>query len=147
MVGFDKQRPLDDVKTRILALERIFLKRRCVNVRELMEALEREYGLFVCVQTLRDDVAALSNFLPIQAKGWAKTFRYELGAMTNADRIRAMSDEELAEFLDTCEARGYQDSSIARDSSGHCIAMLEWLQQPAEEVDHEQVPETGEQVC
>jgi hypothetical protein len=56
---------------------------------------------------------------------------------TNADRIRAMSDEELAEFLDTCEARGYQDSSIARDSSGHLIAMLEWLQQPAEEVHHE----------
>ena len=53
--------------------------------------------------------------------------------MSNADRIRAMSDEELADFLDKCEAMGYQDSSIARDKIGNCVNMLEWLRQPAEE--------------
>ena len=54
---------------------------------------------------------------------------------TNADKIRAMSDEELAAFLDMCESMGYEDSSIATDSSGHCMDMLEWLKQPAEEDD------------
>lgn len=53
--------------------------------------------------------------------------------MTNADRVRSMSDEELAKFLDMCESRGYEDSSIATDSGGHCMDMLEWLQQPAED--------------
>ena len=52
--------------------------------------------------------------------------------MTNADRIRAMSDEELAKFLDMCESRGYEDSSIAIDSSGLCMNMLEWLHMPTE---------------
>ena len=52
---------------------------------------------------------------------------------TNADKIRAMSDEELAAFLDMCESMGYEDSSIATDSSGHCMDMLEWLKQPAED--------------
>ena len=51
---------------------------------------------------------------------------------TNADKIRSMSDEELAKFLDMCESMGYEDSSIATDSSGHCMDMLEWLKQPAE---------------
>ena len=54
---------------------------------------------------------------------------------TNADRIRAMSDEKLAKFLNWCEAMGYEDSSIAIDSSGLCMNMLEWLQQPAPEED------------
>ena len=49
---------------------------------------------------------------------------------TNADKIRAMSDEELAKFLNWCEAMGYEDSSIATDSGGHCMDMLEWLKQP-----------------
>ena len=40
--------------------------------------------------------------------------------MTNADRIRAMSDEELAEFL----------IDLANDGN---LRIKEWLQQPAEE--------------
>ena len=44
--------------------------------------------------------------------------------MTNADRIRAMSDEELAEFL----------IDLADDGN---LRIMEWLQQPAEEADHE----------
>ena len=44
--------------------------------------------------------------------------------MTNADRIRAMSDEELAEFL----------IDLADDGN---LKIREWLQQPAEEDDHE----------
>ena len=44
--------------------------------------------------------------------------------MTNADRIRAMSDEELAEFL----------IDLADDGN---LRIREWLQQPAEEDKHE----------
>ena len=42
--------------------------------------------------------------------------------MTNADRIRAMSDEELAEFL----------SDLADDGN---LRIREWLQQPCGEED------------
>ena len=44
--------------------------------------------------------------------------------ITNADRIRAMSDEELAEFL----------IDLADDGN---LKIREWLQQTAEEDDHE----------
>ena len=61
--------------------------------------------------------------------------------MTNADRIRAMSDEELAEFL----------IDLADDGN---LRIREWLQQPAEEDDmtdckHEFVYDElhGEIVC
>ena len=46
--------------------------------------------------------------------------------MTNADRIRAMTDEELAEFLSKTFCNGYGGQQL-----------IEWLQQPAEEDDHE----------
>lgn len=58
---------------------------------------------------------------------------YQPKTVTNADRIRAMSDEELAEFIDKCEAVGYNDSSIARDKNNELMNMLDWLKQPAEE--------------
>ena len=48
---------------------------------------------------------------------------------TNADKIRAMSDEELAEFLYQV---GYDNGWGLKEFA------LEWLQQPAEEDDHEQ---------
>lgn len=51
---------------------------------------------------------------------------------TNADRIRAMSDEELAEFMrwDVCgKVRG--DNRKCYGDCSDCA--LEWLQQPAEE--------------
>ena len=44
---------------------------------------------------------------------------------TNADRIRAMSDEELAEFLSKTFCNGYGGQQL-----------IEWLQMPAEEADH-----------
>ena len=71
---------------------------------------------------------------------------------TNADKIRAMSDEELAEFLilspemefDVCRYCRYgntvpDDSGQCLTPRGHCIAQDRcdafklWLQQPAEE--------------
>ena len=56
--------------------------------------------------------------------------------ITNADRIRAMSDEELAEFIPNwsytnackCEEQSYADCNLKCEE---CV--LDWLQQPAEE--------------
>lgn len=59
---------------------------------------------------------------------------------TNADRIRAMSDEELAKFL--CNFRSCDSSEHPCNgckAEPHCHTghngMIDWLQQPAEE-DH-----------
>ena len=47
--------------------------------------------------------------------------------MTNADHIRAMSDEELAEFLGDWAQR---HRAWMCDSQGECLA---WLQEPAQD--------------
>ena len=52
---------------------------------------------------------------------------------TNADRIRAMSDEELAKFLQEpfCDKRTHDECTISY--CGVCDqCVLDWLQQPAE---------------
>ena len=61
--------------------------------------------------------------------------------MTNADRIRNMSDEELAEFLcsfRSCDAdeyicEGCKATKYCR--AGHA-GTIDWLQQPTEEADN-----------
>lgn len=58
----------------------------------------------------------------------------EQKTQTNADEIRSMTDEELADFLDKCEGKGYQDSSITPiNEDGYHMDMLDWLKQPAKE--------------
>ena len=47
---------------------------------------------------------------------------------TNADKIRNMSDEKLAKFLEEVENLGYVDDSIAED-----LDMLEWLRMEVDE--------------
>lgn len=52
--------------------------------------------------------------------------------MTNADRIRAMSDEELAKFLDDCNSQGCVCPT--RDCSEVCeLCIAEWLKEPVKE--------------
>ena len=48
--------------------------------------------------------------------------------MTNADRIRSMTDDELADFLVTVESYGYHDQSISGT-----YEMKEWLLMESEE--------------
>ena len=58
----------------------------------------------------------------------------EQKTQTNADKIRSMTDDELADFLDKCEGKGYQDSSITPiNEDGYHMDMLDWLKQPAKE--------------
>lgn len=54
---------------------------------------------------------------------------------TNADRIRAMSDEGLAEFLYSCEFCDIcEEGCDSCTYNGDCKRRLaEWLKQPAEE--------------
>ena len=61
--------------------------------------------------------------LDMAAKALEDVTDKNVGKMTNADRIRAMSDDELAEFL----------IDLADDGN---LRIREWLQQPAEEDDH-----------
>ena len=56
--------------------------------------------------------------------------------VTNADRIRAMSDEELAKYLSNpCDCAVDPERDGYRECGNDlCIKyLLEWLQQPAEE--------------
>ena len=58
--------------------------------------------------------------------------------MTNADRIRSMTDEELAEFL--LDFNLADVSTVKMGEFGpHMFRyrLKEWLQQPAEDDDHE----------
>lgn len=60
---------------------------------------------------------------------------YRTEPITNADRIRAMSDEELCKFLDE-----YKFCNICEEGCDSCTyngdcdrRLLEWLKQPAED--------------
>ena len=60
-----------------------------------------------------------------------------VGKMTNADRIRSMTDEELAEFL-----WNFNLADVSTDKLGEFgphmfrYRLKEWLKMPAEEDDH-----------
>ena len=64
--------------------------------------------------------------------------------ITNADRIRAMSDEELAEFLadkyvmESClrlKDEGYEPTETQKKAIKHTLycTWIQWLKQPAQE--------------
>lgn len=53
--------------------------------------------------------------------------------MTNGDKIRAMDDNDLAIFLMTVEAMGWQNSSIAKDDKGNVVDMFDWMCMAASE--------------
>ena len=59
-----------------------------------------------------------------------------VGKMTNADRIRAMSDEELAEFIKHIKVRAAFCKAVKDNDAFEALCSAEWLKQPAEEDDH-----------
>ena len=61
-----------------------------------------------------------------------------VGKMTNADRIRAMSDEELAEFIKHIKVRAAFCKAVKDNDAFEALCSAEWLQMPAEEDDYEQ---------
>ena len=56
---------------------------------------------------------------------------------TNADRIRAMRDEELVEFIKNIKVRAALCKAVGNNDAFEELCSAEWLQQPAEEDDHE----------
>ena len=54
---------------------------------------------------------------------------------TNADRIRSMSDEELAEFIVNIKARAAFCKAVGNNEAFEKLCSGEWLRQPAEEVN------------
>ena len=61
-------------------------------------------------------------------------FIREKPPMTNADRIRAMSDEELCDLLDEWWCMGANND----ERLAYADERLAWLQQPAEEDGHDE---------
>ena len=59
-----------------------------------------------------------------------------VGKMTNADRIRAMNDEELAEFIKHIKVRAAFCKAVKDNDAFEALCSAEWLQQPAEVADH-----------
>ena len=57
--------------------------------------------------------------------------------MTNADRIRAMNDEELAEFIKHIKVRAAFCKAVKDNNAFEALCSAEWLHQPAEEDKHE----------
>ena len=60
-----------------------------------------------------------------------------VGKMTNADRIRNMSDEELAEFIKHIKVRAAFCKAVKNNDAFEELCSAEWLQQPAED-DHDE---------
>ena len=60
-----------------------------------------------------------------------------VGKMTNAQKIRDMTDEELANIIECPYGNPYFDEHLPCKGSCHDCLLI-WLQQPAEEDDHEQ---------
>ena len=59
----------------------------------------------------------------------------DTNVLTNADRIRAMSDEELANklyALSNCEMQDCKECLLFKVGCGSAKSILEWLKQPAE---------------
>ena len=57
--------------------------------------------------------------------------------VTNADRIRAMSDEELAKWLCVMNIDDCPDKAHERHCTDKCYeCWLDWLKSPVEEVDN-----------
>ena len=55
--------------------------------------------------------------------------------MTNADRIRSMSNEELAEFIKHIKVRAAFCKAVKDNDAFEALCSAEWLQQPAGEED------------
>ena len=57
---------------------------------------------------------------------------------TNADRIRAMSDEELVEFIKNIKVRAALCKAVKNNDAFEELCSAEWLKQPAKEDDYKQ---------
>ena len=66
--------------------------------------------------------------------GWKCNY---IPVLTNADCIRAMSDEELAAFIKPIKVRAAFCKAVKDNDAFEALCSTEWLQQPAEDADHD----------
>ena len=57
---------------------------------------------------------------------------YRTEPRTNADRIRALSDEELAKFIKTIKTRAVLCIAVKNNDGFEELCSADWLKQPAE---------------
>ena len=74
----------------------------------------------------------------IRGECTASFCEYRRKKQTNADRIRAMSDEELAEFIKNIKVRAVFCKAVKDNDAFEVLCSAEWPQKPAEEDDYEQ---------
>ena len=68
----------DNTKERILAMERIFLRKKPLNVPQIIDKLDREYDIQVERKTVYNDIAVLTMFLNICEFGVGRNHVYQL---------------------------------------------------------------------
>ena len=78
----------------------------------------------------------LREALDMAVKALEDVTEENVGKMTNADRIRAMSDEELVEFIKNIKVRAALCKAVKNNDAFEELCSAEWLQQPAEEDDY-----------
>ena len=71
------------------------------------------------------------------AARYEKATGKKFNTKTNADRIRAMSDEELAEFIKHIKVRAAFCKAVKDNDAFEALCSAEWLKQPAEEDKHD----------
>ena len=74
-----------------------------------------------------------SSYVIDNVLGWLKEY-FEIveAPKTNADRIRAMSDEELAKFIKTIKTRAALCKAVKNNDAFEELCSAEWLKQPSE---------------
>lgn len=68
----------------------------------------------------------------IRGECTASFCEYRKKKQTNADRIRAMSDEELIEFIKNIKVRAVLCKAVKNNDAFKELCSAEWLKQPAE---------------
>lgn len=63
---------------------------------------------------------------------WRIAAKEVLQPKTNADRIRAMSDDELIEFIKNIKVRAALCKAVKNNDAFEELCSAEWLKQPAE---------------
>lgn len=67
-----------DTRERVLALERIIKQVRRITVSHMMEVLYDRYGIVATRKVIGEDIAALTQFMPIEPERVGKTIYYRL---------------------------------------------------------------------
>ena len=115
--------------TREEAIE--YAEKKNLKLEEEIERPGSYYGAYAMYSTELEFVS-----MAISALRKQDVTDKNVGKMTNADRIRAMSDEELAEFIKKIKVRAAFCKAVKNNDAFKELCSEEWLQQPVEEDDH-----------